>query len=128
MAPESFIQSSYNDKSDVWALGILIFEMFHGNSPYAFCKMENDLRYHLSLPFNKQELRADISPSLRDVICRCLETNPTKRISFPELRNHPYFRLGLARNNVRQYTEDSVITGERRNNITLTAPTPMPHI
>jgi len=34
MAPEIIMNKSYDHKVDVWALGILLFEMIGGNAPF----------------------------------------------------------------------------------------------
>ena len=39
MPPEAFIDCIYGFKTDVWAFGILIYEILHGDTPYSFCKV-----------------------------------------------------------------------------------------
>ncbi len=34
MAPEVFQQKKQTKKTDIWALGILLYELFHGCAPY----------------------------------------------------------------------------------------------
>lgn len=38
MPPEALLQSVYNPKTDIWAYGILIYELLHGDPPLAFCQ------------------------------------------------------------------------------------------
>ena len=35
MAPEMVNNSSYNEKVDVWSLGILLYELIHGKAPFS---------------------------------------------------------------------------------------------
>ena len=35
MPPEAITNSLYGSKTDVWAFGVLLYEIFHGESPYA---------------------------------------------------------------------------------------------
>ena len=35
MPPEALTRNLYSSKTDVWAFGILIYEIFHGESPFA---------------------------------------------------------------------------------------------
>lgn len=92
MSPEGFIDCIYGPKTDVWAFGIMIFELLHGDTPYSFCKLENDLRYHLSLRFDRSKVRGTITSDLKEVIYRCLEVDESKRISIQQLRDTNYFR------------------------------------
>lgn len=34
MAPEIYETADYDEKVDIWSLGILIYEMMHGKSPF----------------------------------------------------------------------------------------------
>lgn len=34
MAPELILGLNYNNKVDIWALGIILFEMYEGHTPY----------------------------------------------------------------------------------------------
>lgn len=40
MSPEGIIQGIYGPKTDVWAFGILLYEIFHGTNVFNFCKSE----------------------------------------------------------------------------------------
>ncbi len=35
MSPEGLLMNFYGEKTDVWALGVVLFEMAHGRNPYA---------------------------------------------------------------------------------------------
>lgn len=37
MPPEALSKNLYSNKTDVWAFGVLLYEIFHGDSPYAKC-------------------------------------------------------------------------------------------
>lgn len=73
MSPEGFISNIYGPKTDVWAFGVLIFELLHGETPYSFCKTENELKYNMSIPLSPHKFRPDISLEVRDVIMKCME-------------------------------------------------------
>ena len=38
MSPEGLIYHQYGPKTDVWSLGILIYELLHGDTPLDSCK------------------------------------------------------------------------------------------
>ena len=34
MSPESFLESKYSEKSDIWSIGVLYYEMIYGQCPW----------------------------------------------------------------------------------------------
>jgi len=40
MAPEALCHNIYGPKTDVWGFGMLLYEMMHGESPFADCTSE----------------------------------------------------------------------------------------
>jgi serine/threonine protein kinase len=37
MSPEGMIDHMYGMKTDVWAFGVIIFELLHGKTPFSYC-------------------------------------------------------------------------------------------
>jgi serine/threonine protein kinase len=92
MSPEGLLQSTYGPKSDVWALGVLIYEMLHGDPPLGFCNAESELKMHITRPLNPRTFKATIPHDLRDLIVKCLEVDYRKRISMQDIQFHPYMQ------------------------------------
>jgi serine/threonine protein kinase len=92
MAPEGFINHSYGLKTDVWAFGVLIFELLHGRPPFANCCSESELFYAMTQPLPASKLRKDLSQELKDVILKCMEIDEKKRANMIELSLMPYFK------------------------------------
>lgn len=91
MSPEGLIENIYGPKTDIWAFGMLIFELLHGETPFSHCKSENELKYNMSIPIGWSQLRADLSNEIKEVIIKCLEIDEAKRISAHDLKRLPYF-------------------------------------
>lgn len=72
MSPEGLIENVYGPKTDVWAFGILMFELLHGKTPFSHCKSEQELKYNLSIPIGWTQLKADLSADLKEAILKCL--------------------------------------------------------
>lgn len=109
MAPEGLLESVYGPKTDVWAFGVLMFEMLHGDPPLGFCNAEQELKMHIMKPLNPRAFKATIPQDLRDLIVKCLEVDLRKRISMRDIQFHPYIQritMELGRNG---------ISGDRRN-------------
>ena len=81
--PETSIRSIENYQVDIWALGVLIFEMFFGRRPFeAFSidelsKMYKKGEYYLNL-----EGKESISKQLLSFINMCLQEDPEIRANF----------------------------------------------
>jgi len=61
MSPEGFINNIYGPKTDVWAFGVLIYEVLHGETPFSSCKTEAELKQSLSIPVSKLKLKPELS-------------------------------------------------------------------
>ena len=92
MSPEGYIDCLYGPKTDVWAFGVLIYELFHGDTPYSRCKLQNDLKYHLAVPFDKSKVKPNLSQELKELIFLCLSVDENKRITIPSLKETKYFQ------------------------------------
>lgn len=92
MAPEVIRGSEYDQKVDIWSLGIMLMEMAEGEPPY----MEFPPLRALFLittkgipPLKKQE---KWSVEMQDFLNRCLDKEPASRPTAEELLTHPWMR------------------------------------
>lgn len=85
------LEKSYDNKIDLWALGILLYEMVHGDAPYGedtpipqkmdFIKNNKDFDYDLTL-----------SKDLLDLIQKILNPDPEKRYGMIEIFSHEWMK------------------------------------
>uniref|UniRef100_E6PZC6 Putative Mitogen-activated protein kinase kinase n=1 Tax=mine drainage metagenome TaxID=410659 RepID=E6PZC6_9ZZZZ len=82
MAPEQFVTGQSSVQSDIWALGVLLFELSSGRYPFARPDAE-DFQIIRAIQFSDppelDELVPGISAELKSVIASCLEKNPAVR-------------------------------------------------
>ncbi len=82
MAPEQFVTGQSSVQSDVWALGVILFELATGRHPFARPDAE-DFQAIRAIQFSDPPNLGDIVPSisveLKSVIATCLEKNPAAR-------------------------------------------------
>jgi serine/threonine-protein kinase len=82
MAPEQFVTGHSSVQSDVWALGIILYELTSGHHPFARPDAE-DFQAIRAIQFldppDLSEVVPEISPELKSVIVACLEKNPGMR-------------------------------------------------
>ena len=82
MAPEQFVTGQSSAQSDVWALGVILYELASGRHPFVRPDDEDFQAIRaiqFSEPTNLSEIVPEISPELKSVIAACLEKNPGAR-------------------------------------------------
>jgi serine/threonine protein kinase len=82
MAPEAFHGTAASPAADVYALGILLYEMVSGRPPYDSDSVADLMRRHLQ---GSPERRPGIPDALWAVILSCLDRRPKLRPSAAEL-------------------------------------------
>src|SRR5579863_2651575 len=82
MAPEQFVTGQSSVQSDVWALGVILYELASGRHPFARPDDE-DFQAIRAIQFSEppdlSEAVPGISPELRSIVAACLEKNPGAR-------------------------------------------------
>ena len=90
LAPEMVTKSGHNESVDIWALGVLLFEMLTGRTPF------NYTGDRIQLFNNIKTLRivwTDDFPQLaKDLVGRILRLNPKDRLTLDQMINHQWFK------------------------------------
>lgn len=89
IAPEILQQRNYSHKVDVWSLGIILFELATGKTPF-YASTVQQLQpkiLHESVKFP-----SSMSPALRDLIDGMLQKNDKKRLDWPQVSSHAFFQ------------------------------------
>ena len=80
MAPEQLAGKDPSVQSDIFALGLVIYEVFTGKRAFDAVTLADLRRQHeLSSPTRPSVLVKDIDPIVERVILRCMEKDPGKR-------------------------------------------------
>eukprot|EP01128_Nolandella_sp_AFSM9_P007050 TRINITY_DN3764_c0_g1_i2.p1 TRINITY_DN3764_c0_g1~~TRINITY_DN3764_c0_g1_i2.p1 ORF type:complete len:519 (-),score=136.40 TRINITY_DN3764_c0_g1_i2:239-1795(-) len=85
-APEMLAEPEYNHKVDNWAVGVLLFEILTGQSPFFGTseEIEDDIiDGNFSIPHSIPRLA-------RDLIRKLLTADPSKRIELEDVLKHPF--------------------------------------
>jgi serine/threonine protein kinase len=92
MSPEGLVFNCYGEKTDIWAFGIIIYELLHGETPFCNCVTEIELKNAALKPIPENRFKKGINPLLRQLMSSLLEINEAKRPSVYELANDAYIK------------------------------------
>jgi eukaryotic-like serine/threonine-protein kinase len=82
MAPERFEGKPATERSDLYALGLILYEAYTGKRPFTASSAREWQRVHSdSNPTGPSNLVPEIEPAVERIILRCLEKDPAKRPS-----------------------------------------------
>ncbi|KAI3705249.1 hypothetical protein L1987_75483 [Smallanthus sonchifolius] len=94
LAPEVVSGEGHGNAVDWWTLGIFVYELFYGVTPFRGSDNEFTLTSILArgLQFPKEPVS---SMAMKDLITKLLNKDPAKRIGSmkgaPSIKNHPFF-------------------------------------
>jgi NIMA (never in mitosis gene a)-related kinase len=94
MSPEMVIKQSYKLSSDIWSLGIVIYELMALKHPFSY----NSIQY-LNMIIDKavpQLNNLQYSPDLISIVEMMLSLDPSNRISCKQLHDHPFLAKYLS--------------------------------
>jgi serine/threonine protein kinase len=89
MSPELVKEEPYDASSDLWSLGIILFELFVGQPPFytnsIYTLINNIVKDPVKYP-------SDMSKEFKTFLQGLLQKNPAKRLNWPQLLDHPFVR------------------------------------
>lgn len=89
MPPEILLGDVQGFAVDVWALGVLLYELVYKKTPFAGRTPHQILT---KIQTEKPKFDKSISNEARDLIERILILDPNERITIREIKEHPFFK------------------------------------
>jgi serine/threonine-protein kinase len=88
MAPERLVGAQADERSDIFSVGALLFQMLSGRLPFGFANsspLRQALQQLQSSPLQLASVRADLPHELTQVVMRCVLYEPSMRPTLAEL-------------------------------------------
>ncbi|CAK63370.1 unnamed protein product (macronuclear) [Paramecium tetraurelia] len=89
MSPQLLDRQMYNSKTDVWSLGIILYEALFGKTPWTARSPPELIKNIKTQPLQFPNDKNQISQKTKDLIIGCLQVDENKRFSFEEIYKHP---------------------------------------
>lgn len=103
IAPEILQQRLYGTSVDVWACGVVAYTLISGQLPFdsEILSLERERQVceaFFSVQFSPLCKWRSVSATAKDLIQRCLDTDPIQRITAYTALSHPWLQEGMPRN------------------------------
>ncbi len=93
MAPEIVTQNNYDKSIDVWSLGILLYELIHGYSPFRAIKQKNnDNEIIENIKIHNLKFDKEVSYECKELIIGLLHNNVNKRLKIEDIFNSKFVK------------------------------------
>lgn len=94
MAPEIYKGGSYTSKCDIWSLGVMVYELLYGETPWFGKSVHNLFESVIPQGLVFQE-RPKYSDEMKILIKRMLTIDEKERISWEEIFDHSFIKSHL---------------------------------
>jgi len=81
--------NSFSEKSDIWALGVTVYELLLGKVPWGATTEKELAKNMMTIP---PSIPSNVSEDCRDFILRCLAVDPLKRWTIEDMEQHSWIK------------------------------------
>lgn len=90
-SPEMIKGEDYNGLlSDIWSIGVILYVMIVGYLPF---DDPDETNLYKKIIHGEFTIPKHVSAHAKDLIAKILVTNPDKRITIKDIRNHPWYTM-----------------------------------
>ncbi|KAG2767270.1 hypothetical protein Pcac1_g21312 [Phytophthora cactorum] len=109
-APEIVRKLPYDSKCDIWSLGVIAYILLCGFPPFYDENQVEEMRKILNGDFEFVAPYFDgVSQQAKDIICKMLVVQPSKRLTAQEVLDHPWF------NDIKEADDDAPVLSVGKN-------------
>ena len=92
MSPEVINRQKYNEKTDIWSVGIICYELVEGEPPYCEFKPNIVMKKIIENPIKGLKNPEKYSNEFNDFVRLCLNVDFNKRPNIPQLLEHKFIK------------------------------------
>jgi len=107
MAPELIKGQAYDQKVDIWSLGIMVMEMCEGEPPYMEFPPLRALFLITTKGIPGLKDPSKWSPDLHDFLAKCLNKESDQRPDAPTLLKHPFLTRASNRQDMEEVMKEA---------------------
>eukprot|EP01132_Coremiostelium_polycephalum_P009636 gene9636-11813_t len=116
MAPEIIMGQGYDQKADIWSLGITAIEIAESVPPRFDIPPSRVIFTIPHQPPPVLKIPSDWSPEFNDFVKQCLSMNPASRPSAKQLLSHPFILKGSSQQILQKLVNECIpLLKEKRN-------------
>jgi len=90
MSPELVKEQPYDATSDLWSLGVILYELYVGQPPFYTNSIYSLINHIVKDPV---KYPSSISRDFKSFLYGLLQKNPSKRLTWPYLLQHPFVQI-----------------------------------
>jgi serine/threonine protein kinase len=87
LPPEMVEQRTHDTSADIWCLGVLLYEILVGQTPF---KSQAKKNIRLNISICKPKFPLSFPPSAKDLISKMLVKKPSERLKIKDIQAHPW--------------------------------------
>lgn len=111
VAPEVLKKQGYDAACDIWSLGVLLYTMLAGQTPFAQGPSDTPETILQRIGEGKFNIDsgnwASVSPAAKDLVTRMLHVDPGQRLTAAQVASHPWLLHREALPNLRLLLQDA---------------------
>lgn len=92
MAPEMIKGEKYNQQIDIWALGVVMFELLTGDIPFNKKFKKNKKLFRRTITHGTIKYPSFLTPQAISLLKKMLTKDPKQRITAAEILEHPWLK------------------------------------
>lgn len=118
VAPELVHNVPYDYKIDLWACGVLLYEMLMGNAPFSGKDDHETFQKIADYDFNTDKKYESLSEDAKDLIMKILVTDSDKRMEYEDILSHAWF-TGREESKTEEETREITSNESQKENLSL---------